>query len=112
MIIKADSVRQHFNHMLAAGLKILSWTERRGDFGHLDFTFSVQQDLKHFVLDGLECWQPPEGAAGGGKSRGRASPSLSSLFRKCCLLRSLIDVGRMWVKSLLEPRSDIVRESK
>jgi lysosomal acid lipase/cholesteryl ester hydrolase len=62
MIIEADSVRQHYNHMLAAGLERLSW--REFDFGHLDFTFSAQQDLKHFVVDRLERWQPPEGAPG------------------------------------------------
>lgn len=61
MIIEADSVRQHYNHMLASGLERLSWKEF--DFGHLDFTFSAQQDLKHYVVDRLERWKPAKDVA-------------------------------------------------
>lgn len=59
MIIEADSVRQHYDHMKAAGVERLSW--REFDFGHLDFTFSAQQDLKHYVVGRLERWQPLNG---------------------------------------------------
>jgi hypothetical protein len=59
MIIEASSVFMHVYHMRAAGVCV---SYRTFDFGHLDFTFSAQQDLAHFLLGCLEPWREKRGA--------------------------------------------------
>lgn len=56
-IITPACVRRHWSHMMAAGLTKVTY--REFDFGHLDFTFSAKQDLRHHVISCIEQATPP-----------------------------------------------------
>eukprot|EP00892_Ulva_mutabilis_P007491 jgi/Ulvmu1/5113/UM021_0130.1 len=51
-IISPQCVKKHRNHMIAAGVQHVTY--REFEFGHLDFTFSAKQDLRHHVISCIE----------------------------------------------------------
>jgi pimeloyl-ACP methyl ester carboxylesterase len=51
-IISPACVKKHWAHMLACGVPHVTY--REFDFGHLDFTFSAKQDLRHHVISCIE----------------------------------------------------------
>jgi len=49
-VIPPHNIRIHYEAMKAAGLQV---SYREFDFGHLDFTFAVKEELKRFLLHSL-----------------------------------------------------------
>ncbi|KAK9810435.1 hypothetical protein WJX72_010667 [[Myrmecia] bisecta] len=49
-VIAPENVIMHYNSMRKAGCHV---TLKEFDFGHLDFTFAVKDDLRHYVLSRL-----------------------------------------------------------
>jgi hypothetical protein len=46
-VIPAENIRVHHAAMVSAGLDV---SYKEFDFGHLDFTFAVKEDLKMYML--------------------------------------------------------------
>ncbi|GFH31593.1 uncharacterized protein HaLaN_30666, partial [Haematococcus lacustris] len=46
-VIPPDNVRTHYKAMKAAGLQV---SLKEFEFGHLDFTFAVKEDLKRYLM--------------------------------------------------------------
>ena len=51
-VITPACVKKHWQHMLASSVPGVTY--REFDFGHLDFTFSAKQDLRHHVISCIE----------------------------------------------------------
>lgn len=49
-IIAKENVQTHFRHMKEAGCNV---TLKEFDFGHLDFTFAVKDELRNYVANRL-----------------------------------------------------------
>jgi hypothetical protein len=49
-VIPPDNVRHHYDQMLQQGVKV---TYREFDTGHMDFTFTMKDDLQHYVMQRL-----------------------------------------------------------
>lgn len=49
-VIAKENVLKHYNALKDAGCKV---TYKEFDFGHLDFTFAMKDDLRHYVLSRL-----------------------------------------------------------
>ena len=49
-IIAKENVQTHFKHMKEAGCNV---TLKEFDFGHLDFTFAVKDELRNYVANRL-----------------------------------------------------------
>ena len=50
-VIRRENVVRHYETMRAAGCEV-TYKEFES-FGHLDFTFAVKDDLRHYVLSRL-----------------------------------------------------------
>ena len=50
-VIARENVLEHYAHMRDAGLNV-TYKEFEA-FGHLDFTFAIKDDLRHYVLSRL-----------------------------------------------------------
>eukprot|EP01025_Chloroclados_australasicus_P043374 TRINITY_DN46324_c0_g1_i1.p5 TRINITY_DN46324_c0_g1~~TRINITY_DN46324_c0_g1_i1.p5 ORF type:complete len:133 (+),score=15.94 TRINITY_DN46324_c0_g1_i1:148-546(+) len=50
-IISSSNIRHHFEKMDAQGVAV---TYKEFDYGHLDFTFAVKEELRDYVLDRLK----------------------------------------------------------
>ncbi len=46
-IIPPQNVRKHYEAMRAAGVAV---SYKEFDFGHLDFTFAVKEELKRYLM--------------------------------------------------------------
>ena len=51
-IITPACVKKHWRQMIASSVARVTY--REFDFGHLDFTFSAKQDLRHHVISCIE----------------------------------------------------------